>query len=456
MKGFPYSIGRGVALALVILFAAVAPAGAWDCHAVLTRATFVKEPLAKETVKVEPLEAFLAAEPQAVKKALDAAESRAVALLPQHRLRPAALAFDPAAGPSLRASFLRALRVNPEVPLALFLEPAPGAPRSGRPILAERKVSLVAATLAGGPFEALAPGDKVSALEVLVAASDEPDYGLDVGLYENNGTTWGKEYGFGVQPWGNPALSYGSQAPFHMSFSREDKIIGLAAPFTKRSNAAYRDLQYETLSRLAFATDHPYWGLRFAGWALHYVQDMGQPWHARMIPGRSTLSILLINIFGSAKAKAGEVVLLSNRHLLFEAFTLGAMISTDGSGSRALLEAALAGKDAPAPAPWRELRLIDGSAARAYAAGPSIDRLVVGSFPKRYADDPSYDYGLARDEGRESYEAYRDLSAADPAAAAKLVKAIAPLLAGVGADARDLLGALRSGQSALPPAGAGK
>jgi hypothetical protein len=174
MKGFPYSIGRGVALAFVVLFAAVAPAGAWDCHAVLTRATFVKEPLAKETVKVEPLEAFLAAEPQAVAKALDAAESRAAALLPQHRLRPASLAFDPAAGPNLRASFLRALRVNPEVPLALFLEPAPGAPRSGRPILAERKVSLVAATLAGGPFEALAPGDKVSALEVLVAASDEP------------------------------------------------------------------------------------------------------------------------------------------------------------------------------------------------------------------------------------------------------------------------------------------
>jgi hypothetical protein len=444
---------RGVALAFVVLFAVVAPAGAWDCHAVLTRAAFAEEPLAKETVKVEPLEAFLAAEPQAIAKALDVAESRAVALLPQHRVRPAALAFNPAAGPNLRGSFLRALRVNPEVPLALFLEPAPGAPPSGRPTLAERKVSPVAATLAGGPFEALAPGEKVSALEVLVAASDEPDYGLDVGLYANNGTTWGREYGFGEQPWGNPALSYGSQAPFHMSFSREDGIIGLAAPFTKRSNAAYRDLQYETLSRLAFATGHPYWGLRFAGWALHYVQDMGQPWHARMIPGRGTLSILLINIFGSAKAKAGEVVLLSNRHLLFEAFTFGAMISKDGSGSRALLETALAGKDAPAPAPWRELRLIDGSSARAYAAGPSLDRLVVKSFPKRYAADPSYDYGLARDEGRESYEAYRDLSAADPEAAAKLVEAIAPLLAGVGADSRDLLGALRSGQGALPPAG---
>src|SRR3990172_2835445 len=79
-----------------------------------------------------------------------------------------------------------------------------------------------------------APAIKVETLESFLAA-DEPDYGMDIGLWDDNGTAYGKAYGFGKQPFGNPALEFASQAPFHMGFFHESAIVYKAAGVLRRT-----------------------------------------------------------------------------------------------------------------------------------------------------------------------------------------------------------------------------
>ena len=429
------SLARFAAIAALAVSAA-SPAWSWGAHSLLTRAALSAEPGMGTAVEAEELEAFLEAERDGLAALLARIENRAEAETGAYAGMPPALAFDPTLrGAALRESFLRAVRVNPRVPLSLFRQPARGEAPTGRPALRPEDYSLIGSELAGAPMEALEPGASISALDVVATASDEPDYGLDVGLYADNAGPLGSAYGFGQQPFGNPALSYGSQAPFHMAFANEDPVIALAAPFSTRSQAAYREIQYSSLARFAFETGHPYWGWRFAGWALHYSEDLGEPYHARMIPGQGTLETMILNVFGSEGAKDGVLVLLSNRHLVVETYAYQAL-KDPGCPSLDVFEAALAGTDGKSPAApaYRRSWMYDVAAAEAYSAGPSLDRIVAKSFPARYVDDPSFDFGLAKEQGRDSWEPYG--GTVDEAARARLDAAIAERYRAIGAQTR--------------------
>ncbi len=192
------------------------------------------------------------------------------------------------------------------------------------------RVSLVTADIAHPPLFALSAGETATAREVLETASEEPDFGMDVGLFTDNKTAFGAEYGFGTQPFGNPELDYGTQAPFHMAFFHENFIIKLAAPFSKISHVEYRIRLYTALASFAFKTGHDYWGYRFAGWALHYIQDMAVPYHARMTPGIGTLRLIWANLFYSEEKRNGLLNILSNRHLVFEKYQYYALIDLMG------------------------------------------------------------------------------------------------------------------------------
>ena len=426
-----------VLFAMIALIAAQA-AWSWSAHSILTRAALSGEPSLQSTVQTEELLDFVTAERVGLAQLLGDIEARASRELPAYAPFPQALAFAPnAQGAALRESFLRALRVNPSVPLRLYRQPARGEAPSGRPVLGLSDYSLVAADLAGGPMESLQAGESVSAIDVLATASDEPDYGLDIGLYTNNSGPLGAAYGFGEQPFGNPALSYGSQAPFHMAFQHEDPVLALAAPFSRKSQAGYRELQYTSLSRYAFAHGHPYWGWRFAGLALHYVQDLAQPYHARMIPGQGTLGTIMLNIFGSEADRNGALMLLSNRHLVLETYAYEALKDATGP-SRATFETALAGTGAgaaPRPAPaYRRMWLYDVVAMGGYAAASGLDTVVAHAFPARYVDDPTFDYGLAREQGSDPWDPYAGVTNAESKAA--LDGALAQRYRSLGAEIR--------------------
>ncbi|MBW5802595.1 hypothetical protein FIV31_03065 [Coxiella endosymbiont of Ornithodoros amblus] len=68
------------------------------------------------------------------------------------------------------------------------------------------------------PLEEFSPGEKVSPLEIITSALDEPDYGMDIDLWENNLSWFAKEDHCEKQPFGDPGLLLSSQAPFHMAF----------------------------------------------------------------------------------------------------------------------------------------------------------------------------------------------------------------------------------------------
>ncbi|PTT79403.1 phospholipase, partial [Pelomonas sp. HMWF004] len=267
-------------------------AAAWGNHSPMCYRAFERMPevAGAAPVKAEPLVDFLRAQEPAIARTLQAQEAWAREHLQGHAARPDALRFTPEPARSdaeRRAAFLRALRLSPHARLALYLQVDPRAPDTTRPALDAGEVSAVAHSKgATQRFVALQPGEAVAPLAVLASACDEPDYGLDLNLFDDNpGAPANPSYGFGNQPFGNPAVAIGSQAPFHMGFFHQGAVFNTLAPSFARTFAELRVQQYGGLAVLAWQTGHAYWGWRFAGLALHHVEDLTQPYHASAAPG---------------------------------------------------------------------------------------------------------------------------------------------------------------------------
>lgn len=171
----------------------------------------------------------------------------------------------------------------------------------------------------------LKDGDSLSSFEVLCSACDEPDYGYDQHLWQESADKEDPS-GFGIQPFGNSQLSYATQGPFHMGFFHESWIINKLAPSFTKTYVEYRIKQCIELSKFAFRHKHNYWGWRFLGWGLHYVQDLCQPYHASMLPGTHTLKIVWAGIaskLGFNDLKDKYTTLASNLHRGFEIYLYG-------------------------------------------------------------------------------------------------------------------------------------
>lgn len=395
-------------LALVLSSAlATGAATAWGNHTVASYRAFetMPEVASAPAVQVETLEAFLKAQEKPIEDLLKAQETWAVANITAYPPRPAALAFKADAGRSdeaRRLAFFNALRIAADSRFALFYEVDAAAPTDGLVFLRHVDVS----TLPGLPnapkrFVAVKAGDPISPLKVLASAAYEPDYGLDINVWDDSPTDWGKTYGFGKLPFGNPKLNFSTQAPFHMGFYYEDKILYLAAPFLKRTFPMLRANQYAGLAALAFRTGHTYWGWRFTGLALHYVQDLTQPYHANLSPGTSTLALLWTNALSMAgfpKMREETVTLLSNRHLALENYQGRALQqastpgSTMASGERLLKALGNLAADAQYPA-WSETYLKDVVAKESYDSGPRLAKTLVETLPAGYVSDPTFDFG---------------------------------------------------------------
>jgi len=384
-------------LVFVVLLAT--PAWAWSLHALITAPVFEQQ-LPDAPVKAERLETFLQAEAPTIERALAAEELWAAKNLNWYRPLPTRLKFS-AASTNLRRSFTDAVRINPQARLRLYLEELPGRP-SQRPALDAGAVSIFDddAELKGVRLAALNPGESVRPLEVLVTASDEPDRGLDVNLFTDNAA--GRDYGFGRQPYGNPNLGYGSQAPFHMGFYHESWLVYRLGPFMRQSYAEMRVHQCKTLARLAFATGHPYWGWRFTGWGLHYLADLAQPYHSVALPGVSLgrmVRLELLNVCGNGAPKRQAVQLVSNRHLALERFERCLLERAYLRGDRDYTQFIKLRSPGSAPAYTdatirKELTVLSSRKAVA------TDRLLVENMPARLVSDPHFEFdGSAEERG---------------------------------------------------------
>ncbi len=384
-----------------LVFWAASAAQAWSGHTLCSwQALAPLTELQGVQAPAETLEQFVSATAPRLEVLLREHETWARQNLADYPARPDELAFKAAAAGMAVPRFLQALRLNGDSRLKLFVQLRPGQARADQLRMPWVDISALRSGSAAreNTFVQLEPGDTVAALDVLATASSEPDYGLDIGLFTDNGTAQGARYGFGKQPYGSPAVDYSSQAPFHMGFFHEAGIVNLVAPFIRRGHPESRIALFSALAREAFASGHAYWGWRFTGWALHYVQDLTQPYHARALPGVGAARMLWIYALamaGRPGARDDAITLVTNRHIVLEGYQFARMSRAYERGD--LNDALLAAlRDASLD---RGHWLYAGSDARtrvsaeAAANADTLDAQLARSFPARLVADAAQPLG---------------------------------------------------------------
>jgi len=424
------------------LYCVCGPAAAWSDHTLAAWPALAAMPEIKAApaIKVEALESFLVAEAPGLEQLLRREEVWARAHVPLYPPRPDALAFKASGTPAeIKQRFIAALRINPGMKLKLFLQARPGEHVSGKATLPWTEVTTRrrASTAQENVFLQLREGERVAPLEVIATATDEPDYGMDIGLWEDNGTAYGKIYGFGKQPFGNAALEFASQAPFHMGFFHEAPIVYKAAPFLRRTYPEYRIHLWQSLAVYALQTGHPYWGWRFVGWALHYIEDLTQPYHATVLPGVGVPRMLWINtldLLGWHQPKKDAITLVSNRHLALENYEYHRLRDAyiDHDADDALIRAledtsADAGRAAFSDNTARQV-----ISRQSNALAAATDRVLEQSLPPKYVSDPDYVLG----ETEPGLDLYALLERSPPSARQMMTSMVAGLLRNFGASTR--------------------
>lgn len=137
----------------------------------------------------------------------------------------------------------------------------------------------------------LAPGNPqgigkfTSPLEVLSVYSDEPDWLMDDGVesLENAAPSIGKTVGTATRVFRHFWYEGDLDVPRDVRNAQElDRRVML---FLK-------------LSRAAFELGEPYWGYRLMASAIHYMQDITQPFHIRLLPNSDFISSIRLTQAG--------------------------------------------------------------------------------------------------------------------------------------------------------------
>jgi hypothetical protein len=385
-----------IAAAMVIV---TLPAAAWSNHALGTWQALSSLLASGRTpdVRAESMVSFLIAEGQALESLLQQEEKWARINVPEYPQRPDNLSFRSSIDTTqIRQRFLAALRINPKAKLPLYLQLQPGTDVSGKSLLPWNEVTTLQHSLPvmNGQFLRIQEGAMIAALDVIASASDEPDYGLDLGLWDNNADARDLGYAFGKQAFGNPALEYSTQAPFHMGFFHESPIVYKAAGFLRRTYPEYRIHLYQTLSKHAFNTGHTYWGWRFAGWALHYVQDLTQPYHTSVLPGVTVPRMLWINaldMVGAHESKHNVIALVSNRHAALENYQYYRMRTAylrndmEDALLQAIRENALS-----IPLPYSSDQIRRSISLQSHSLATETDAMLEHVLQAKYTSDPYY------------------------------------------------------------------
>lgn len=368
---------------------------AWSEHPLLVRPALKNHPVWQKagSVQAKSLKNFLIENEEELEKFLAEQEAWSVANLPDYVPCPPELAFKSTGNADdILHRFYTAIRINPNVKIPLYLHLLPNDSTGGRAIADPRDICTLddITFMLQTTYTRVEEGELLAPFEVLATANDEPDYGFDLGLFADNGTDYGSKYNFGSQPFGNPKLEYGSQAPFHMAFYHEAKILYKFGPFLKQTYLNYRLFLYKSLSEFAFRSNQPYWGWRFMGWGMHYMGDVSMPYHMRPLPGVSTARMMWTNLkamIGLPKAKDDAVQLVSNRHTAFEEFQLQVLKKAhqENNFSHPFLQAL--GDPLPV-VPFSNDFFLNVATKESAASGKGIDKILGKEIPSLLVSDP--------------------------------------------------------------------
>jgi hypothetical protein len=387
-------------LIFIFLFSSVQSVFSWGSH-YLVMDNLLKHPsmsFAQKTVKVETLDSFLKVEATQVKVLFDEYYSW---LEKTGSKRFKRQTFD-ISNPST-TTFLKTARLNPETKIALVNRVLPGQ--------ANRFPKVDVASF--NPYEAGGTrfilyedvtNQTVTVHSILSTFSDEPDWGMDLNLWKN------EEYGFGKQPYGKPEGT-SSQAPFHITYWHENYIIQKTVPQLTQGMSLERIELFARLSKLAKKTGHEYWAYRFAAWAIHYIEDLCQPYHSNAIPFANwTYYVAFILSPHKQQIKEKATQLIANRHFAYEDFvalgleksyTTTSPLYTNLAGYLYKGDAYL-GEDASQSFESLMLYITKFS----FDHGEVLDKTLRTTFGKRLTEDPSFDFETEYKQGRFNMEAF--------------------------------------------------
>ncbi|USE37997.1 hypothetical protein [Endozoicomonas sp. SCSIO W0465] len=375
-----------------------AQAFSWSNHTLVSHQLLATIPQVHDAApaKVESLESFLLANEKALEAFLDQQERWMQENLWHYAPRPPELAFKATGSKdNIRTRFAHAIRVNPNTKWPLYLQLLPGEKRQSPPIK-PRSISTLNrfGHLASVQLVQLKPGDKASAVDIVTTATDEPDHGLDIGLFTDSDTDYGKIYGFGKQPFGNPNLEYGTQAPFHMGFYHESSILYALGGFLKQTYPEYRIQLFKQLSEFAFQQGHEYWGWRFMGWGLHYLGDFSNPYHVTPIPGNNVMTTLWVGLkglIGFPEAQNRAIQLASNRHTVLEDFQSLVMSRAykENNIQHPTIQALTRQKPARV---YEDGHIVTVISQQAYDKAHDLYKVLEQTMPEQYVDNPLVEY----------------------------------------------------------------
>lgn len=379
---------------LLISGIASSPVYAWSEHPLLARYALKGLPVWQhvDSVEVKSLQQFLLETDEALAQFLALNEKWARANLKHYMPRPDELSYIPNHDTAeIVERFFHAIRINPNTRAVLYLYLAADQSPGNRPFVSFSELTTLDIEYPSkGKYVRLAEGSLVHPLDVLASANNEPDYGVDLGLFEDNSTSYGKRYGFGEQPFGNPNLAYSSQAPFHMSFYHEAKILYRFAPALNHTFLEMRVNQFRDLAMFAFEHDQPYWGWRFLGWSMHYATDATMPYHSKPLPGYSVLRLLWINLkaaIGFPKARRNAIQLVSNKHTVIEAYQKQGLLraSREQNHDHPFIVALQSDVE---PIAWSDSFIRDVVSKRSVNDAKIFDRTIRRYFPRNMVRNP--------------------------------------------------------------------
>lgn len=170
--------------------------------------------------------------------------------------------------------------------------------------------------------------DVPAAFQAIAYSSDEVDLGMDQDLNISPDQKYMGGY--------SGLSSQGIRHMYYQAWNFESPIVTFHFPIHEMGMAIERATRYFSLASEAKKKGHLFWAYRFLGWGMHYVQDLGQPYHTRQFASFRLLPwrILLKNGWDAFVEEATRIV--SNYHLSFEDY-VHARLEAPGDPSQNLL-----------------------------------------------------------------------------------------------------------------------
>jgi hypothetical protein len=346
-----------------------------------------------DPVKAVSLHTFLVETEKELAVFLAGQEAWSETNLPDYAPCPEGLAFKATGNPDdILLRFYKAIRINPNVKIPLYLHLLPNDSKEGRPVASPSDITSLedVSSFLRTTYVWIKEGELLfSSMSSALPAMNRIMVS-DLGLFEDNNTDYGKQYGFGAQPFGNPNLNTAVRLHSIWAFIMKLPLF-TSSIVSETYYLDYRIFLFKALSEFAFRHQQPYWGWRFMGWGMHYMGDVSMPYHMKPLPGVSTTRLMWISVksmIGAPKAQENATQLVSNRHTVLEEFQLQVLRKAliDNNPSHPFL---LALKNPVTTVPFSYDFLINVATRQSASQAEAVDKVLKKNMPSRLVSDPA-------------------------------------------------------------------